>query len=62
MFVELMIFFGYSILSAAVLIVVAKFVLQNIIRRPNDYYEKDEKAQEDENMRKIRESERFRLY
>lgn len=62
MFTELMIFFGFSMLSALVLIVVAKFVLQNIIRRPTDYYEKDEIAQEDENMRKIREAERFRLY
>lgn len=62
MFVELMIFFGFSMLSALVLIVVAKFVLQHIIRRPTDYYEKDEIAQEDENMRKIREAERNRYY
>ena len=57
MFTELLIFFAYSMISAAVLIVVAKFVLQNIIRKPVDYYEKDEIAQETENMRLIREAE-----
>ena len=57
MFTELLIFFAYSMLSAAVLIVVAKFVLQHLIRRPVDYYEKDEIAQENENMRLIREAE-----
>lgn len=57
MFTELLIFLGFSMLSALALIVVAKFVLQHIIRRPTDYYEKDEITQENENMRRIRESE-----
>ncbi|MBQ0041111.1 MAG: hypothetical protein KBS56_03695 [Clostridiales bacterium] len=59
---ELLIYLGYAMLSALVLIVVAKFMLQYIIRRPVDYYEKDEIAQEEENMRKIREAERNRHY
>lgn len=62
MFGELLIYFGYAMLSALVLIIVAKFMLQYIIRRPVDYYEKGEMAQEEENMRKIREAERNRHY
>ena len=57
MFTELLIFFAYSMISAAALIVVAKFILQNIIRKPVDYYEKAEIAQENENMRLIHEAE-----
>lgn len=59
---EMIKFFIFAILAAAVLIVLAKFVLQNIIRKPADYYLKEEAAQDDAIMEPIRESERIKGY
>jgi len=43
---ELLEYLGISIASATVLIVVAKFVLQRLIRKAPDYYDKRELAEE----------------
>ena len=51
---EMLLFFGVAILSAVVLIVLAKVVLNGLIRRPSDYYEKEEQAQDDLIMEPIR--------
>lgn len=54
MFMEMLEYFGISIVGATVLIVLAKFVLQNLIRRPTDYYDKRELAEENELLSEIR--------
>ena len=46
MILEMLEYLGLSLVFATVLIVLAKFVLQNIIRRPTDYYECRELADE----------------
>lgn len=57
MFTEMLMYLGIAMLSALVIIVLAKFVLQFIIRRPADYYLKEEQKQDDLMMAMIRESE-----
>lgn len=57
---EMLKFFIVAIVAAAVLIVLAKFVLQNVIRRPSDYYLKDEQIQDDAIMEPIRSAEKAR--
>lgn len=59
---EMLKFFIVAIVAAAVLIVLAKFVLQNVIRRPSDYYLKEEQIQDDAIMEPIREAERIKGY
>ena len=48
MALEMLEFLLIALVSATALIVLAKFVLQNLIRRPVDYYEKIEAAEEAE--------------
>lgn len=60
MAMEMLMYLGIAMLSALVLIVLAKFVLQYIIRRPADYYEKAEIEQDDMIMSVIREAEKAR--
>ncbi len=61
MFVEMLLYLIIAMLSALVIIVLAKFVLQTLIRRPADYYEKAEKEQDDLMMAPIREAEKNRM-
>ena len=56
-FIEMLKFLIVAMLSALVIIVLAKFVLQLLIRRPADYYEKAQKEQDDLMMAPIREAE-----
>ena len=58
MFTEMLMYLGISLLSALGLVILGKFILQNIIRRPTDYYEIAEKEQEDIIMEPIRKAER----
>lgn len=41
MFVEILLYIAASVISALAIIVLAKIVLQKTIRRPADYYEKE---------------------
>ena len=50
---EIIKFILASLISATALIVLAKIVMQNFIRRPVDYYTKDEDAQEAKMLSKV---------
>ena len=50
---EIIKFILASSISAVLLIVVSKFVLQKIIRRPSDYYTKEEDKQEKAMLSKV---------
>ena len=62
MFVEMLLYLIVAMLSALVIIVLAKFVLQILIRRPADYYDKAEKEQDDLMMAPIREAEKGKIH
>ena len=53
---EMLKYFIAAIVIALVLFVLAKIILQFLIRRPTDYYTKEEKRQEDMMMEPIREA------
>lgn len=55
---EMILYLVVSIIAAFVLIFLAKVVLQKLIRRPVDYYEKEEIRQDDLIMKEIREKNR----
>lgn len=59
---EMLLYLIVAIISALVIIVLAKFLLQNLIRRPADYYEKAEKEQDDLMMAPIREAEKGKIH
>lgn len=50
---EIIKFILASVISAVGLIVLAKIVLQKIIRRPSDYYQKEEDKQEEIMLSKV---------
>lgn len=51
---EMLKFLGFAVVAALVLIVLAKVVLQFLIRKPVDYYDKEELRQDDLIMEPIR--------
>lgn len=55
---EMLIYLVFAMLAALVLIVLAKVVMQFLIRKPADYYLKEEAAQDDLIMAKIRDAQK----
>ena len=55
---EMLLYLVFAMIAALVLIVLAKVVLQFLIRKPADYYLKEEALQDDLIMEKIREAQR----
>lgn len=51
---EMLKFLGFAILASLVLIVLAKIVMQKFMRKPADYYDKEEMRQDDLIMEPIR--------
>lgn len=51
---EMLKFLGFALLASLVLIVVAKVLLNFLIRKPTDYYTKEEARQDDLIMEPIR--------
>lgn len=50
---EIIKFILASVISATVLIVLAKIVMQKLLRRPSDYYLNEEDKQEEIMLRKV---------
>lgn len=51
---EMVKFLGFAILASLVLIVLAKVIMQKFMRKPVDYYDKEEQRQDDLVMKLIR--------
>lgn len=51
---EMVKFLGFAILASLVLIVLAKVIMQKFMRKPVDYYDKEEQRQDDLVMKFIR--------
>lgn len=55
---EMLMYLGFAMLAALLLIFVAKVVMNFLIRKPTDYYDKEEKRQDDLIMQPIRDAKK----
>lgn len=55
---EMLMYLGFAMLAALLLIFVAKVVMNFLIRKPMDYYDKEEKRQDDLIMQPIRDAKK----